>query len=292
MEFCYYRRYLENYPLYGPAMELFGMGMFMTVFAEIDGNADCIAAASGCDAVFGCMSGGSTSASCSTPDVDVPVFGQSCSGDVLTLCINTVEGSTDGRTFEHDCTDDGLECVSLGMMGAGCMRTDCTTAGDPACDGRDIDWCIGPGAHVVISCDEWAHGSGGRCDDVDPSTIEVEPGCVPRGRGCDSTSDAPTCDGDDLVECDADFDRWVTFDCTSLGTDWHCDDSSDPEECAPDTSGWTCTVPPEPASDCDDMVICNVFTGADMRVECPDYGYSTCGDIDPSTTELEPGCID
>jgi len=292
MEFCYYRHYLEGYPIFGEAMELFGMGMYMTIFAEIDGNVDCIGTATDCDAVFACMSGGSASASCTTPGVDVPIFGRSCSGDVLTLCINTVAGTTDGRTFEHDCTDDGLECVTLGTLGAACMQTDCTTAGDPTCDGRDIDWCIAPGAHVVISCDEWARGSGGRCDDMDPSTTVVEPGCVPRSRGCDSTSDAPYCDGDDLVECDGDFDRWVSFDCTSIGAGWSCNDAADPPDCEPDTSGWTCTLPPEPACDCDDVVICNMFTGADMRLECPDYGYSTCGDVDPSTIEVEVGCID
>lgn len=292
LDFCVYRGIFELYPLYVETFELFMMQLFQTFFVEVDASATCVAAAADCDEVFECLNGGATSPSCSTLDAAVPVLGLSCSGDVISMCVNNEAGTTNGRTFQHDCTDEGLDCVEIYGMGAGCMETDCTTAGDPTCSGRHIDWCIMSGAHLVIDCREVARGAGGRCGDADPSTTEVDVGCVPTGTSCDSSSDAAYCDGDDLMECNADFDRWVGIDCTEIGVDWFCDSSTDPGDCAPDISGWTCTLDPEPECDCDDVILCNPVTGADLRAHCPDYGFMTCGDTDTGTTGIQAGCID
>jgi hypothetical protein len=116
-------------------------------------------------------------------------------------------------------------------------------------------------------------------------------GCVPTGATCDTSSDAPYCDGDDLMECDPTFERWVGLDCSAIGTDWGCDDSTDPPECLPDVSGWTCVLDVEPECDCDDVVFCNPMDGTDLRLECPDYGFRTCGDTEPTSPEIDPGCI-
>jgi hypothetical protein len=291
-EFCVLRSFFELYPLYMSAMEILGVGMFQAFFEEVDAHASCVAAATTCDALFECVNGGVPSPTCATPDPAWPVIGLTCASDVLSICVNTEAGTTNGRVFRHDCATDGLACASLGVMGAICGRTDCTAAGDPACVGDDIDWCMASGVHVVVDCDDAARSSGGTCGDVDPSTTTIEVGCVPSGSACDPTSDAAYCDAEDLVECNATFSRWVPVDCTAMGTGWSCNDSTDPPDCVPDTSGWTCTLPVTPACDCDDVIFCNPMTGTDLRVECPDYGYATCGDTDLATIDIEAGCID
>lgn len=292
MEYCTSRSIYEGSPRYGEARVVMGMQMLEYFFEEVDANSSCIGAAGDCDAVLACLNGGSSSSTCTTPAPGRPVNGAGCTGDVLDVCIVVDAGTTNGRIFQHDCSSDGLSCVSFGVMGSACMQTDCTTSGDPACAGDDVDWCITAGAHVVIDCDEMSHGAGGTCGDVDPLTSVVEAGCVPSGGACDPTSDAAYCTGDVLNVCNTVYAGWTTRDCTLIGTGWYCNDTVDPNECRPDVSAWSCTLTPEPGCDCDDIVLCNPFTGTDLRVHCPDYGYRTCGDTDPSTPEIEVGCID
>jgi hypothetical protein len=120
----------------------------------------------------------------------------------------------------------------------------------------------------------------------------MDTGCIPTGGSCDSTTDVPDCRGRWLFECDSTFDAWIGLDCRDIGAGWFCNDAVEPAECSPDITGWTCTLDPEPECECDDVILCNVITGEDLRVHCPDYGYRTCGDTDPGTTEIEVGCID
>jgi predicted small lipoprotein YifL len=292
MEFCVMRSFFEIIPIYAEPMELFGVGMFLDFFDDVDANTACIAAAADCDGVFRCLNGGADSPACSLPDPGMPVWGDSCTDDVLDLCMNVEQGTTNGRIIQHDCSADGLSCVTLGAIGAGCMQTDCATAGDPTCDGDDVDYCILSGAHMVFDCDEMSHGAGGTCGDVDPSTGDVEVGCVPSGAACDPLSDTPYCTAQRLHECDPDFEQWIRIDCTDIGTDWGCEESSGVGDCVPDITGWTCTLSPEPECDCDDVILCDPFAGSDLRIHCPDYDLRTCGDTDPVTPEVDVGCIE
>jgi hypothetical protein len=38
-------------------------------------------------------------------------------------------------------------------------------------------------------------------------------------------------------------------------------------------------------------VVCDRYSNADLRLHCPDYGYDTCGDADPSPTNEVWTCI-
>lgn len=290
-EFCVYVDAFLAGPIWFSGIDdVMGMHQILMLFAKVDDQEVCVAGAEGCEEVFACLND-DVAAECTMAVSDAWAWGDSCDGDVLTVCQGTEIGTSDGLEYLHDCSDDGLECVEITGYGAWCMETGCDAAGDPECDGDEISYCLTDGAHVVYDCDALTDGQG-TCGDVDPDTLELDAGCVPVTDECDPLTVDPHCEGDVLVECDGALGHWVEIDCSDVDEEWSCDDDSGVADCEPDPASWECTLPLEPACDCDDLVFCHPIEGVDVRVHCPDLGATTCGDQDPSTIELEAGCID
>ncbi len=275
VELCLAREWIGEAPVgFGTHEEAFAAQLALLFIDEVNRNAPCLADATTCEGAMRCLNSGADSAECTTPSPDIAAWGQGCTGNVLSICLATVAGTTSGVVFTHNCSEEGLDCVSTPALAA-CMVTDCTTAGDPTCVGDVIDHCIRPGAHHQIDCGELMGETGATCGDGDPAAAGIQAGCVPTGEPC-SPTDAPHCVDGVLLTCNEVFGRWVGLDCTEIGEEWACQ----PDGCVPAETD--CTLFLEPACDCDDLLVCDPQSGRDIRVHCPDYGYGSCDEEAPA----------
>jgi hypothetical protein len=268
---------------YGNATQILMMNYAGYYATEVASHESCVANAANCEAVFKCVNGGADSATCTVPAVSVLAYGASCTGNILNVCRQTVLNTTQGRFMQHDCTLDGLVCVQ-GSTGAACAKADCSTAGNATClgDGKTVDYCVAPGVHITIDCAARAGLSGGQCSNG---------ACVPTGAACTS-SDPETCTNANAVAqfCHSTYHQWVGEVCADLSANFKCYSQGNLAACVADPAMINCGT--TPYCDCDDLITCDVgYDGLPMRVHCPDYGFATCGDRDPATAGVQPGCI-
>ncbi|HUT79395.1 MAG TPA: hypothetical protein VM285_16980 [Polyangia bacterium] len=293
-------------PVFGSAATIFIIEQWDLFAKAAKANAACIAGAADCEEVVACMNGSDATEECEGHYR--LVFGQSCAGDVANVCMPKQDETPDmygvvsGWIFERDCAAEGKQCVEIGLYNGVwpvvvCGEEDCTLPGMPesGCnsgDGDLVDLCPDTPGAWTVDCNTFAGPGGGTCafdpTDTDTDTTNDEYVCVPATDPCDPLDDDDYCDGDVLMECDYDLQLWIATDCT-LEPGWTCDDT------------YTLCLPPEndceafgqPACDCDDLVVCNPFSGQDERLHCPDYGAETCGDVDTDTEtdQVNWGCM-
>ena len=180
--------------------------------AEDDGgilsySIDCGSLGLACDEQRGCAEPGGE------PCADDGYLG--CSGDQFIGC------SGEQTQYGPVCADLGLTCESGGCQGTGAQ---CVDTGDgssedevpiaaAACDGDDLLACVN-GRAATIACA--ARGPGFTCQNVAQAFFcGLASDCVPASNGAPSESAPPSCDGNELVFCNA--GRFERIDCTTLG---------------------------------------------------------------------------
>ncbi len=265
-------------PLYGRARDLQIVDGLNQLWQVVMDNAADVAAASDCDEVFRVLNSGTPSDTCTLLSASFPAWPTGCRGGDLVYCVNVDPTNTDGREVVVSC-GTGTSCQTvMGVMSA-CFIADCTVRDEDAvCRDGNIDQCVSPGRHLVLDCDALARGAGGVCEMIDDGsgTGALTAGCVPTGAACDESTFTNSCSEDLLTRC-AQGHEFVT-DCTDIGAEWLCSGVS--RECIPDVTTWTCTTPRGGLCDCDDLVFCDATVGADVRLDCSEYGMSCAEDTD------------
>ncbi|MBN2360295.1 MAG: hypothetical protein JXR83_12655 [Deltaproteobacteria bacterium] len=266
--------------------------------AAVVANETCIAAANDCDGVFSCLNGNIESPTCNLVGYQVNYrgWGTGCAdATTLELCYGDYAGATTGRVIKVPCPAESPTCVDVGAQGgAFCVRTDCDTPTQATCSGDIVDQCItGTTMHIVRDCNLVNPGAGSTCGDADPDTAGEQAGCVPTGASCAGATDTTVCDDQLVDKCHSRFDQWYTAgDCSAVGPNVYC--SADEQydiPCSVHEASQPCQYK-DPVCDCDDFVVCDPKTDSDTRFHCPDYGYRTCGDSNPTMGGVQPGCIE
>jgi len=269
---------LDDKPAEG-AGEAWMWTLQMALYDEAEAHADCVVAATSCDEVLECLNGGSPSAACTGSSFQYfPVEGVSCESgsDVINYCLHTDGDMAGGHMIQHDCAADGLTCIEPASGGAVCGivsdSTECPGFGVAGCDDNVAYACVAEGIKYELDCDNHPYLENVVCGDAEPG--EDAYGCIPTGGACDPDTDQPSCDGTTLVECDEDTGLWGRIDCTALGSNVTCE--SELNGCYFDTDNVACGMDTAAYCDCDAVVYCDRVTGEMTRLNCPDYGFTTC----------------
>ncbi len=251
----------------------------MALYDEAEAHAGCVVAATSCDEVLECINGGSPSSACTGSSFQYfPVEGVSCEAgsNVINYCLHTDGDMSGGHMIQYDCAAQGLTCIEPTSGGAVCGiasdATECPGFGTAGCDNNVAYACIAEGIKYELDCDNHAYLESATCGDAEPGQDAY--GCIPTGATCDFSSDQPSCDGTTLVECDEDTGLWGRIDCPALGSNITCD--SDSNGCYFDVSNVACGMDTPAYCDCDAVVYCDRVTGEMTRLNCPDYGFTTC----------------
>jgi hypothetical protein len=227
----------------------------------------CLADASGCEQVLGCMRGGGDARAAAFCGKSQGVV-SGCDGDRLVSC-----GDEDAHESNvMDCAAMGASCREVKASGGIVLRACWSPTKCPA--GAPDLRCDGPGA--VVSCRDGAFERitcrpGTTCEEHKDEAGDVIAACeLPHRRRCDMRG-LRHCEEDRLVECDRAGGKVHVTDCVGLGL--HCAGVGPRARCVVPTN---IECDKEFVAKCEGNALVFCAAGRLAKVSCASIGFGTC----------------